>query len=196
MTCEEDVLKIGKKLEKMISSNSADHGGAEDLLKKLQDLPMTLAVLQKTRIGMTVNNFRKASSKDEVIVLAKGLIKSWKKLLPADSGGNSKPEKDKKERPKESQNGSPEQSMETETGSDKSSSGQGDNPTLTRQNSTASITNDPVRLKCRELIANALKTEEEVEGAGTPEDIGPKVEDGILDIHDQNCNILLMPLHL
>lgn len=34
---------------------------------------------------MTVNNFRKAASKDEAITLAKSLIKSWKKLLP---GGN------------------------------------------------------------------------------------------------------------
>ena len=37
---------------------------------------------QKTRIGMTVNNFRKASSNDEAVSLAKALIKSWKKLLP------------------------------------------------------------------------------------------------------------------
>lgn len=32
---------------------------------------------------MTVNNFRKGSRNDEVISLAKSLIKSWKKLLPA-----------------------------------------------------------------------------------------------------------------
>ncbi len=38
--------------------------------------------LQKTHIGMTVNNFRKSTSDDEVISLAKSLIKSWKKLLP------------------------------------------------------------------------------------------------------------------
>ena len=31
---------------------------------------------------MTVNNFRKASSSEEVISLAKSLIKNWKKLLP------------------------------------------------------------------------------------------------------------------
>lgn len=30
---------------------------------------------------MTVNNFRKAASKDELVVLSKTLIKSWKKLL-------------------------------------------------------------------------------------------------------------------
>ena len=39
--------------------------------------------LQKTRIGMTVNNLRKASNNDEVGSLAKTLIKNWKRLLPA-----------------------------------------------------------------------------------------------------------------
>jgi len=37
--------------------------------------------LQKTRIGMTVNTLRKQSRDDEVVSLAKSLIKSWKKLL-------------------------------------------------------------------------------------------------------------------
>jgi len=38
-------------------------------------------LLQKTRIGITVNTLRKQSRSDEVVLLAKGLIKSWKKLL-------------------------------------------------------------------------------------------------------------------
>lgn len=37
--------------------------------------------LQSTRIGMSVNALRKQSSDEEVIALAKSLIKSWKKLL-------------------------------------------------------------------------------------------------------------------
>jgi len=37
--------------------------------------------MQKTRIGITVNNFRKASEDDEISNLAKTLIKSWKKLV-------------------------------------------------------------------------------------------------------------------
>lgn len=45
-------------------------------------LIMMKTCLQKTRIGMTVNNFRKATSNDEVVSLAKTLIKNWKKLLP------------------------------------------------------------------------------------------------------------------
>ena len=37
--------------------------------------------LQSTRIGMSVNALRKQSTDEEVILLAKSLIKSWKKLL-------------------------------------------------------------------------------------------------------------------
>ena len=39
-------------------------------------------VLSKTRIGMTVNALRKASSDEEVISTAKQLIKNWKKFVP------------------------------------------------------------------------------------------------------------------
>lgn len=42
-----------------------------------------LLALQSTRVGMSVNALRKQSSDEEVIALAKSLIKSWKKLLGA-----------------------------------------------------------------------------------------------------------------
>uniref|UniRef100_A0A803YP37 Transcription elongation factor n=1 Tax=Meleagris gallopavo TaxID=9103 RepID=A0A803YP37_MELGA len=54
-----------------------------DLLKELKSMPMTLDLLQSTRIGMSVNALRKQSTDEEVIALAKSLIKSWKKLLDA-----------------------------------------------------------------------------------------------------------------
>ena len=59
-----------------------DAEASVDLLKKLKDLPITLEVLQKTRIGMSVNTLRKKSESSDVQTLAKSLIKSWKKLLP------------------------------------------------------------------------------------------------------------------
>ncbi|XP_012583629.1 PREDICTED: transcription elongation factor A protein 2 [Condylura cristata] len=46
-------------------------------------MPVTLALLQSTRVGVSVNALRKQSSDEEVIALAKSLIKSWKKLLDA-----------------------------------------------------------------------------------------------------------------
>ncbi|KAG8513275.1 Transcription elongation factor A protein 2, partial [Galemys pyrenaicus] len=57
--------------------------GAVDLLRELKAMPVTLHLLQSTRVGMSVNALRKQSSDEEVIALAKSLIKSWKKLLGA-----------------------------------------------------------------------------------------------------------------
>jgi len=81
MPLEQDVIDIGKQLEKLVAEDKSELEMAEDLLKRLKELPITLDILQKTRIGMSVNVVRKASKKEETQTLAKGLIKSWKKLL-------------------------------------------------------------------------------------------------------------------
>lgn len=59
-----------------------------DLLKELKGFNMTLKLLQETRIGMSVNGIRKHCTDEEVIALAKFLIKDWKRLL--DSGPSEK----------------------------------------------------------------------------------------------------------
>ncbi|XP_053183083.1 transcription elongation factor A protein 3 isoform X4 [Scomber japonicus] len=82
MTREEDLIRIAKKLDKMVSRNNTE--GAMDLLKELKGFNMTLKLLQETRIGMSVNGIRKHCTDEEVIALAKVLIKDWKRLL--DSG--------------------------------------------------------------------------------------------------------------
>ncbi|XP_016530484.1 transcription elongation factor A protein 3 isoform X4 [Poecilia formosa] len=88
MTREEDLIRIAKKLDKMVSRNNTE--GAIDLLKELKGFNMTLKLLQETRIGMSVNNIRKHCRDEEVISLAKVLIKEWKRLLDS---GNSHSEK-------------------------------------------------------------------------------------------------------
>ena len=67
---EEEVLRIRKELEK------SDVENALDLLKALSELKINLDILTTTRIGMTVNALRKSSNDDEVIALAKALIKT------------------------------------------------------------------------------------------------------------------------
>ncbi|XP_039535641.1 transcription elongation factor A protein 3 isoform X9 [Pimephales promelas] len=79
MSREEDLLRIAKKLDKMVSRNNMD--GALDLLRELKNFNMTLKLLQDTRIGMSVNGIRKHCTDEDVVNLAKILIKSWKKLL-------------------------------------------------------------------------------------------------------------------
>lgn len=89
MAREEDLVRIAKKLDKMVSRNNTD--GALDLLKELQNFNMTLKLLQETRIGMSVNGIRKHCTDEEVIALAKILIKNWKRLL--ESAQNEKADK-------------------------------------------------------------------------------------------------------
>lgn len=52
------------------------------MLARLQDIRITLNILQKTSIGKTVNNLRRIISNEELSTLAKGLLKNWKKLVP------------------------------------------------------------------------------------------------------------------
>ena len=100
-SAEEDVMRIRKKLENVTEQikevgSKGDSGQALDLLKSLNEAKMNLQILKKTRIGMTVNALRKTSQDEEVVTLAKNLIKAWKKFLPDNSGSGSS-EKEKKE---------------------------------------------------------------------------------------------------
>lgn len=184
MSTEDEVLKIGKKLEKMIANNTTDHSSSVDLLKSLQDKKLNLNVLKTTRIGMTVNNFRKASSNDEVISLAKSLIKSWKKLLPEDNTqGNNKNGESKKpvsNSPENSQDGDMVDSQESQRTPEKSE----DSPTQREPSSpvdiTAPPTTDGVRIKCRELLAGALKVDNgNVDCTSNPQNLAAHIEEYI-----------------
>ncbi|XP_008841543.1 transcription elongation factor A protein 2 isoform X2 [Nannospalax galili] len=81
---EEEIARIARRLDKMVTRKSAE--GAMDLLRELKAMPVTLHLLQSTRVGMSVNALRKQSSDEELIALAKSLIKSWKKLLDVSDG--------------------------------------------------------------------------------------------------------------
>uniref|UniRef100_A0A8C4HDJ6 Transcription elongation factor A (SII), 3 n=1 Tax=Dicentrarchus labrax TaxID=13489 RepID=A0A8C4HDJ6_DICLA len=89
MTREEDLIRIAKKLDKMVSRNNTE--GAMDLLRELKGFNMTLKLLQETRIGMSVNSIRKHCTDEEVIALAKVLIKDWKRLLDSGHSQSEKP---------------------------------------------------------------------------------------------------------
>ncbi|XP_077694055.1 transcription elongation factor A protein 3 isoform X2 [Eretmochelys imbricata] len=85
----EELVRIAKKLDKMVTRKNTD--GALDLLKELNGYTMTIELLQSTRIGVAVNTVRKQCSDEEVVALAKILIKNWKRLL--ESSGTPKREK-------------------------------------------------------------------------------------------------------
>ncbi|CAM9656830.1 unnamed protein product [Lampetra planeri] len=174
---EEDVVRIAKRLEKMVTRKSAD--GALDLLKELQAIPMTLGILKVTRVGMLVNSLRKLTKDEEVISISKILIKTWKKLL----GDNSGPEGKHCEK-----GGGDRRRAETKPPSTPTTP---TTPTTPNSPSTpgtprspafpsAGTSSEVVREKCREMLAAALKTNDDyVKYAANCELIGAQIEDSI-----------------
>uniref|UniRef100_A0A023F953 Transcription elongation factor n=1 Tax=Triatoma infestans TaxID=30076 RepID=A0A023F953_TRIIF len=167
MSVEEDVMRIQKKLTKMTSGDGQEQ--ALDLLKALQNLPVNLEILTKTRIGMTVNALRKSSNDDEVISLSKTLIKNWKKFLGPNMGKESTPTSSSKK--PASKPTIKEERKEEETKKDK----------LKHTSFPPANTTDAVRLKCRELLVSALKTDlnDSFEGCATPEELAEELEEAI-----------------
>jgi len=70
MGSDEEVMKIGKKLDK-ICSKKESAAQALDLLNALKKIPVDLEVLQKTRIGMTVNSLRKSVDDERLFLYQK-----------------------------------------------------------------------------------------------------------------------------
>ncbi|XP_057256940.1 transcription elongation factor A protein 2 isoform X1 [Pezoporus wallicus] len=151
--------------------------GAMDLLKELKSMPMTLDLLQSTRIGMSVNALRKQSTDEEVISLAKSLIKSWKKLLDASE--------DKSEEKKKGLSLPTSSSKETGNSRDQSSNKRQEPPkTPTTPKITtfppAPVTCDAVRNKCREMLTAALQADDDYVAIGADcEHIAAQIEECI-----------------
>ncbi|XP_027025307.1 transcription elongation factor A protein 1 isoform X2 [Tachysurus fulvidraco] len=159
--------------------------GALDLLKELKNVPMTLELLQSTRIGMSVNAIRKQSTDEEVTSLAKSLIKSWKKLLDEPADGDKPSEEKKKESavPVMSQSqGSPEPREESSS-SNSSSKSEAVEMMSTSHMSTfprAPGTSDSVRIKCREMLSSALQTGDDHITIGSDcDELGAQIEECI-----------------
>lgn len=176
----EEIIRIAKKMERMVQKKNT--GGALDLLKELKNLPMTLELLQSTRIGMSVNAIRKQSSDEDVTSLAKSLIKSWKKLLDGPSAEKEAEEKKKEQQPPPTQN-SPE--AKEESSSSSSSSGRKEDIAAPSDSFLSSLprapsTSDSVRIKCRELLATALKTGDDYITIGADdEELGAQIEEAV-----------------
>jgi transcription elongation factor S-II len=105
---------------------------------------------------MAVNELRKCSKDEEVINLSKKLIKNWKKLLATPDSPNTKPSSNGNSSNSSSSSKPPskeEKSKESKKSSSQSSS----------YSSSSSVT-DVVRIKCREMLAGAIKCDDYPEG--------------------------------
>lgn len=180
---EDEIIRIAKKMDKMAQKKSGS--GALDLLKELRSVPMTLELLQSTRIGMSVNAIRKQSTDDEVTSLAKSLIKSWKKLLD-EPGGGDKSSSDEKRKEQTTPVVSPSQGSPEpkEEGSSSSNSSSKSEPAEVTSNTLiatfprAPSTSDSVRIKCREMLCAALQTGDDHIAIGADcDELGAQIEE-------------------
>lgn len=183
MSVETEVMDIQKKLAKMSSPDGTGQEQALDLLRVLQNLNIDLNILTKTRIGMTVNELRKCSKDDEVITLAKTLIKNWKKCLtPAPSKESSSTNNASKSNSKTSSTNGSSKKSETKKDEREKERNSGSSSSNTKQTSfpaTSSMT-DAVRLKCREMLTQAIKVDGETpEGCSSAEELAEELEDAI-----------------
>lgn len=136
---------------------------------------------------MTVNELRKSSKDEEVIALAKTLIKSWKRFLaPPASGGKDSSKSSKssssssKDKEKSSSSSSSKDKKEEKKSSSSSSSSSKDDRKSTQTSFPASSgLHDAVRIKCREMLCNALKVGEIPEGCPDPEEMAAELEEAI-----------------
>ncbi|KAL3988665.1 casein kinase 1, epsilon [Sarotherodon galilaeus] len=184
---EEEVIRIAKKIDKMAQKKNG--AGALDLLKELRSIPMTLELLQSTRIGMSVNAIRKQSTDEEVTSLAKSLIKSWKKLLDEPGAGDKASEEKRKEQSTpvvSPSQGSPEAKEESSSSSNSSSKSEPSEVapnTLINTFPRAPSTSDSIRIKCREMLASALQTGDDYIAIGADcDELGAQIEEYILYI--------------
>uniref|UniRef100_A0A670Z540 Uncharacterized protein n=1 Tax=Pseudonaja textilis TaxID=8673 RepID=A0A670Z540_PSETE len=127
--------------------------GAMDLLKELKSMPITLHLLQSTRIGMSVNALRKQSTDEDVIALAK--------ILPQHSDRSVFSFSSIKRQ----------ESVKTPT-----------TPKITTF-PPVPITCDTVRGKCREMLTSALQTDNDYVAIGADcEQLASQIEEYILSL--------------
>jgi len=76
----DDIVLIRKALDKLVETPEDIPTEAPIHIEELGNIKMTLKNLQKSKIGFTLNNLRKATSDEGVKKTAKSLIKKWQSL--------------------------------------------------------------------------------------------------------------------
>ena len=189
--CEDDVMRIKKKLEKMLKSNDIDVNTSIDMLNLLKKYPIDLTILKNTGIGMVLNNLRKSCNSEDLGSLAKSLLKNWKRLVDGASPSTNNDSKDKSNNsPTTNNNSSSNREVSKSPDNDKKATSNGKNGMVTNDSTSTTTTTtttttaaktqekrfnplarsisftqtkDPIRLKCREMLANALEITEAIE---------------------------------
>lgn len=164
MSCEQEVLSILRKLEK-------DDNQTKDHLIALGKLHINLKVLTSTKVGIKINTLRKTEKDEEVIALARSLLKSWKKLVP-DKEGKKEKEKESKFSVLNKEKHKPKEHEERRVDH--------------KERSRVSL--DDVRESCTKMLHNAIKQDGQLpQGCKLdPEAVANEIEEEVFDKFNMN----------
>ena len=86
----DDVIKIRKRLDKVSADENVNVTYVEEMLAALKNLPMTVDVLKESKIGLTLNLYRKNHKDTRIGSLAKELREHWMRLWESDFASKKK----------------------------------------------------------------------------------------------------------
>ena len=95
----ERVTEIRKQLDKL----NVDADALLVLVEELKGMDVTLKILQKTKIGFTLNTVRKEATDERVKKACKDLLKTWKKLEEEGEGEKGEASSSKKNKEAEAE---------------------------------------------------------------------------------------------
>jgi len=170
-------MAIGHKLEKMISGKK-EMDGALELVEQLGELTVTLDILTKTRIGLTINSLRKKSEDELLTKKAKSLLKNWKTLANMKSSDivRSRSSKSSDSR-NEDEEASP---------SDISLGGNNHKSSLAEKSNGVVKSGEmsELRTKSIEMLTNAFRMADLPDGTALPpEDLAARIEKKLFQTH-------------
>jgi len=89
----EEVVAIKKELEDLLSDNDSISERAPEMIKTLSGIKLDLKILQKTKIGFTLDKVRKSTTDEAIKKSAKNLLKQWQTLDASKNVEKKKTEK-------------------------------------------------------------------------------------------------------
>ncbi|CAD5211211.1 unnamed protein product [Bursaphelenchus xylophilus] len=158
---EDSVISLKVKCQKIVDGKK-DMDEAYGLLEGLEQIAITVEVLTKTRIGMTVNDLRKKTKDEKLAKRAKALIKKWKAMIDTGGGGNTK-EKESKPANGVTKSESP-APVQTQ-------------PQVFKR--TAAASNDSTRCQSITVLAKSLRAGELPDGTQDPDELAERIEEAI-----------------
>uniref|UniRef100_A0A5S6R0Y2 Transcription elongation factor n=1 Tax=Trichuris muris TaxID=70415 RepID=A0A5S6R0Y2_TRIMR len=169
-----------------ITAGERPYGEALEILCALKMYPMTVEVLHKTRIGLTVNDLRKKSTSPEVQTEAKNLIRSWKKLIDSKmvKGGEASAihkNDSVSSNLSELSRGSV-TPPEPPSGERYPNSGRRSPAGLKGSNASTTGSGAHFRDKCREMIFKSLETDQPVPGSLNRQTLAAAIEESIFNL--------------